>query len=395
MNPETSNFIKEHLTDDIHRLALQSARYPLVDMDFAIRQIAGKQKIKAKIPLFYQTENILFPQQLSLEQSSSESTAKYKSTLCEGKTFADITGGFGIDCYFISRKFSEAVYVERNEELCQLTTHNFRQLGADNIEVIHADGVDFLNKTPKVDCIFIDPARRGKGGNKVFRLSDCEPDLEQIYSLLCEKASQIVVKLSPMLDIQLALKSLPGTKEVHIISVENECKELVFVIHNQIFTKTKIRAINITKEGEYRLFEYFQQEENDCLPEFATQPGQYLYEPNTSILKAGAFKLISKRFEAQKLNKNTHLYTSDHLNTEFPGRIFEIIEVTGNSKAELKKLKTNYPKANINTRNYPLSVAEFRKKTGITEGGDIFIFACKNMKEENIMIIAKKINQEK
>ncbi len=392
MNPETNKFIEEHLNDDIHRLALQSARYPLVDMAFAIRQIAGKQKIKDKIPLFYQSENIRFPQQLSLEQSSSESTAKYKSTLCEGKTFADITGGFGIDCYFISRRFSEAVYVERNEELCQLAMHNFRQLRAENIKVIHADGVEYLQKMHKIDCIYLDPARRGKGGNKVFRLSDCEPDLEQIYSLLCEKASQIVVKLSPMLDIQLAIKSLPGTKEVHIISVENDCKELVFVIHNQNIENIKLIALNITKEGKYQLFDFFQKEENDCIPEFATRPEQYLYEPNTSILKAGAFKLISKRFEVRKLNKNTHLYTSDQLNTDFPGRIFEIIEVTGNSKADLKKLRTNYPKANINTRNYPLSVAEFRKKTGIAEGGDVFIFACKNIMEGNIIIIAKKNN---
>ena len=222
MNQDTRQFIADNLETDIHQLALQATRYPLVDMPLAIRQINGKQKIKLKIPLFFSTDDILYPIQLSLEQSSSQSTAYYKSTLCEGNTLVDLTGGFGIDCYFMAENFSQVTYVERDAELCELARHNFKALGRKNIDVIHADSEKHLAQMEKVDWIYIDPARRSESGKKVFFLSDCDPDVSALAPLLLEKADKVMIKLSPMLDITATVSELPTTAEIHIISVENE-----------------------------------------------------------------------------------------------------------------------------------------------------------------------------
>jgi len=394
MNQETNQFIKDNKEADVHQLALLSSRFPEVDMTLAIRQIHGKQKIKFKVPLFYSTDEILYPLQLSLEQSSSESTANYKSILCTGYSLVDLTGGFGVDCYFMARRFKQVTYVEHLEELCVLAKHNFKVLNRDYIQIIHSETEDYLNNLDHTDWIFIDPARRSTAGKKVVMLSDCEPDVSSLYPLLLKKATQVMIKLSPMMDVTEAIRELPNTNEVHIISVENECKEVLLILNQTVGNTIKVKTINIGKNNENQLFEYDLDNEPTAEVSLATKIDKYLYEPNAAIMKSGAFKLIGNRFTLNKLHKNTHLYTSNEFIEEFPGRIFEVTGQWGNSKKELKDLILRTPKANISTRNYPLSVEELRKKLKIKDGGDIYLFACTMNNDQKVILETIKVSRK-
>ena len=391
MSP-TQQFIADHSDDDVQKLALQAARYPEVDMAFALRQIAGRQKVKNKIPSFYQNPLLHYPAQLSLEQSSSEITARYKAELCSGHCFADLTGGFGIDMAFIAAKFEKAFYVERQTELCDIATHNFGILGLSHITVFNGDAVDFVQEMPGVDMIFLDPARRGHGGQKVFRLADCEPDVSALKNTLLTKAPKVMIKLSPMLDISQLQKDLTHISEIHILSVDNECKELLAIMERGFEGNTQIITQNFAKDSR-QTFSFGNEDESASMPLFASHTGKYLYEPNSSIMKAGAFRLVAAYFNLQKLHPHTHLYTSDEIITDFPGRVFEIVKVSGHSKQELKNINAETPKANIAVRNYPDSVEILRKKTGIKDGGDDYIFACKMLDEKYYIISTKKITQ--
>jgi 16S rRNA G966 N2-methylase RsmD len=394
MNQETKQFIMDNIDANVHQLALQSARFPLVDMALAIRQINGRQKIKAKVPLFYNNDEVLYPVQLSLEQSSSESTAKYKSSLCEGNILVDLTGGFGVDCCFMSEHFKQVTYVERQQELCELATHNFRVLNKPHIQVIHAETEKYLSTMEHADWIFIDPARRSSSGRKVVLLSDCEPDVSALSSLLLHKSTRVMIKLSPMMDITAALKELPTTAEIHIISVDNECKEVLLLLDQDTHTNQQIKTLNIGKNDKTEIFEFYQEEESSAQIAYATTAKKYLYEPNAAVMKSGAFKLIANRFNLLKLHNNTHLYTSDKLTLEFPGRIFEVCNQWGNSKKELKELADKTPKANISTRNYPLPVDELRKKLKIKDGGEVYLFACTLANEQKVIVECKKARIE-
>ena len=391
MNIETKQFIATHEKEDIFALKLKYKTESKVDINLSIRQITGKQKIKYKVPLFYQTEDILYPAQLSLEQSSSESTAKYKSNLCEGNRLIDLTGGFGVDCCFMSSRFKQVTYVEQQEELCDLAAHNFKALGKEHIKVVHSKTENYLAETEHVDWIFIDPARRSTEGKKVVLLSDCEPNVAILSALLLEKASHVMIKLSPMMDITAAIRELPATSEIHIISVENECKEVLLILDQTAGVNIKIKTINFGINKEDQVFEFNIQNESLANISFSSMLGKYLYEPNAAIMKSGAFKLIGERFKLHKLQRNTHLYTSDELSVEFPGRIFEVKKQWGNSKKELKELVVKIPKANITTRNYPVSVDELRKKLKIKDGGDIYLFACTLNNEQKSIIECNKI----
>jgi 16S rRNA G966 N2-methylase RsmD len=391
MNKETQQFISENIDADVHQLALKCSRLPLVDMPLAIRQINGKQKVKFKIPLFYNTDDILYPVQLSLEQSSSESTAKYKSSLCEGNSLVDLTGGFGIDCCFIAQRFKQVTYVERQADLCKLATHNFSVLNRKQIQVINSETEKYLLEMDHADWIFVDPARRSSSGKKVVLLSDCEPNVSGLSKLLLEKASQVMIKLSPMMDITAAVLQLPKTSEVHIISVDNECKEVLLILKQSTENRILIKTINISKNNDNQTFEYYMEDELNNQCSHTAYVGKYLYEPNASIMKSGAFNLIGIRFNLLKLHKNTHLYTSNELLLEFPGRIFEVEKKWGNSKNELKDLFEKAPKANICTRNYPITVDELRKKLKIKDGGYIYLFACTLNNEQKTIIETNKI----
>lgn len=388
MNKETAQFISDHIKDNLFDLRLLKKLPSGVDIELAIRQITGKQKIKSKVPLFYNTDGILYPVQLSLEQSSSETTARYKASLCEGDMLVDLTGGFGVDCSFMSERFQQAVYVERQEALCELAKQNFVVLNKPHIRVEHAETEDFLTEMNRADWIYLDPARRNEHGNKVVFLSDCEPDITLISEQLLAKAGQVMVKLSPMMDISAALKSLPFTREVHIISVDNECKEVLLIMDHSQQAAIKIRTINIGKQQQ--MFDFQMEEEENALATFSACIGKYLYEPNAAVMKSGSFKLVGVRFGLDKLHINTHLYTSDYLVENFPGRIFEVQKTWDTSKKGLKEEMHRVPKANISTRNYPLRAEELRSKLRIKDGGDVYLFACTVADNQKLIIECTK-----
>lgn len=250
ISSETRLFIREHSTDDVRTLALQSKKYPDVDMPVAITQIAGRQIAAEKIPSWKKIEDIRYPKHLSLEQCSSEITAYYKAGLLQGDSLTDLTGGFGVDCSFLAEKFKSVTYVERQEELCGIAAHNFHILGLNHINVKNEDGIAHLKAMSPVDCIFLDPARRNEHGGKAVAISDCEPDVAALEGLLLNKAKQVMVKLSPMLDLSLALRELQQTQEVHIISVNNECKELLLILGQTIPPEIKIHCVNLSTKGE-------------------------------------------------------------------------------------------------------------------------------------------------
>lgn len=391
MNTETQHFIFEHEKDDIFSLKLKYKNDSKVDIELAIRQITGKQKIKSKVPLFYNSESVIYPAQLSLEQSSSETTAQYKSSICNGDSLVDLTGGFGVDCYFMSEQFKQVTYVEHQKELCDLAIHNFTVLNRNHIQVIHSETEKFLEDMDHVDWIYIDPARRSTIGKKVVILSDCEPDVSTLYPLLLVKATRVMIKLSPMMDISAAIRDLPNTTEIYIISVENECKEVLLILNQTVGNKIKVKTINFGKNKENQLFEFNLDDELNAETSISSTLDKYLYEPNAAIMKSGAFKLIGNRFQIHKLNKNTHLYTSNELFPEFPGRIFEVTGQNGISKKELRDLILRIPKANISIRNFPLSVDEIRKKLTIRDGGEVYLFACTIGNEQKVIIETKKL----
>lgn len=386
--PEHKQYIAEHLNDDIRDLVLKLKSKPSgLDVPFVIRQIAGRQVIKAKLPLWYANEALLFPEHISLEQCSSEWTAGYKASLCGGESLVDLTGGFGVDCVAMSSRFKRTVYVERQEELCRLARHNFVELGAGHIVVEQGNAEQYLRKMPKVDCIYIDPARRDRQGKKTVLLSDCTPDVAELKDLLLEKASSVCIKLSPMLDISLALQSLPETREVHVVSVNNECKELLFLMKRENKEEdVRICTANLKEKHPEQRFSFYRKEEQECWADFARQVENYLYEPNVSLLKAGAYKILSRHFPIRKLHPDSHLYTSQSLVDEFPGRIFRVESVFPLQKKQCKEYLNGVKQANITVRNFPLSVDELRKKTGLKAGGETYLFATTLYGGEKVLV---------
>ena len=390
-NIQTEKFISENIHSDLKRLLLIKRSDAEIDYEFAFRQIAGLQRIRYKIPSFYNTKNILFPPQLNIEQSSSESTSLYKKLFCEGNTFIDITGGFGIDFYFISQHFETAIYVERNEELCKIVAHNYKELGATNISIINDDAVDFIGNMPTSDCVFVDPARRDKKGGKTVFLEECEPDITQLYKKILDKTNLLLIKLSPMLDITAAIKALTNVNSVHIVSVENECKEVLLLLKPNSFSTINYKAINILKNNIIEEFEFTKESENSVICTYSSVIQNYLYEPNSSILKAGAFKSVANTYSINKLNNNTHLYTSENIISNFPGRIFKVLKVWNFHKKDLVEMKKYILKANISTRNFPLKPEELKKKIGIADGGDTYLFGCTLQDESKVIIQCEKI----
>lgn len=389
LSQSTIEFIRAHSRDDVRLLALQAPRYPDVDMPAAIVQIAGRQAATNKIPSWQSIEELWYPRHLSMEQCSSEITAQYKSTLADGETLTDLTGGFGIDCAFMASRFRKVSYVERQEELCEIAKHNFPLLGLKHITVYNEDGVVHLQKMEPVDCIFIDPARRNEHGGKTIAISDCEPDVAELEELLLSKGKQIMIKLSPMLDLTLALKSMKHAREVHIISVNNECKELLLIIGNEPSRLIPIHCINLTSK-EKQTFTFTREEElaSECF--YTKELGKYLYEPNASILKAGAFRSIASRYKVKKLHPNSHLYTSDLWIENFPGRSFLITGQCSFNKKEIKETIGELKKANITVRNFPATVAEIRKRTKLSDGGEVYLFATTLSNEQKVFIKCSK-----
>lgn len=397
LSEETLRFIRKHRRDDVRTLALQARKYPDVDMPAAITQIAGWQAAREKVPAWAENDNILYPAHLSLEQCSSEPTARYKANIIARSpgsrhTFADLTGGFGIDCAFLAALFKEATYVERQEALCRIASHNFPALNLNHITVCHADSLCHLQAMPTADWIFIDPARRDGHGGKTVAIADCEPNVAALEELLLQKAHRVLVKLSPMLDLTLALNDLHHVQEAHIVSAGNECKELLLVLArdaNLAPDDVPIHCINLNASQDARPFTFTRRQERECACPYTPKLKAYLYEPNASLLKGGAFRSISYIYKVEKLHPNSHLYTSDTYLPDFPGRKFQITGSCGFNKKEVKEMLGPQKKANLTVRNFPASVAELRKRLKLAEGGDTYLFATTLADEKKALISSR------
>ena len=378
-------YIKLHRKDDVYKLALGKAPEG-VDLQYALQQIAAYQTIEKKIPSWAECDNLIFPPKLSLEQSSSELTALFKAALIEefmgGKGFShiDLTGGMGIDCYFIAQNASASHYIEQNSDLCRIAQHNFSILNP-NITVHNTTAEEFLNQSTEFRVqstderllIYLDPARRGNHGEKLVSISDCQPDVVALLPQMFELTDKVVVKLSPMLDISRAISELAHIEHIYVISVSNECKELLLFINRNYNAETKIWAVNLKSTGNgllstvdgQQFFSGTLSHEAALSLSYAREVGRYLYEPYAAHLKSGLYKTIAQQYGVEKLHQHSHLYTSAELNNEFPGRRFEVKEVVPFDKKSAKALFKSLSKANITTRNFPLTVSELRTQYAI------------------------------
>lgn len=396
LSPETLAFIDSHRGDDVRTLALQAKKYPAVDMAEAVVQIAGYQIAEKKVPLWAQTAGIRYPQHLSMEQCSSEVTARYKASLVRGDTLTDLTAGWGVDCSFLARNFRCADYVERQETLCRIAAHNFPLLGLPHVRIHCADAVEYLQSMEPVDCLFLDPARRDSHGGKTVAIAECEPDVCRLEPLLVEKGKTVMIKLSPMLDMASALRDLQYVRRIHVVSVNNECKELIILLRKApdeeeaAAGEVIISCEQVVNNSVHQHFQFTFSEEKSAGCPLAESVGNYLYEPGAALLKAGPYRLLATRYGVEKLHPNSHLYTSSGL-VDFPGRRFRVTAVSGFGKKDLKVLLEGVEKANLTVRNFPSSVAELRKKLKLKEGGDTYLFATTLASGEKVLIRGEKV----
>ena len=435
MNQATQDFIRQYQDDDVRQLAFLGSKYPEVDMPFALDQIRGRKMARVKLPRWASLEGIIYPPHISMEQCSSESTALYKAELAarllglpasssgtEMKAeneieFVDLTGGFGVDFSYIAARLGvKSMYVERQAHLCEAAKENFGRLGLKNAIVKNGDGIEVLHSFhPKkkdaasaddslgitydqprsllktnlgLKIIFIDPARRDDAGNKVVSLKDCTPDVTVLQEEMLSKADYVIIKLSPMLDRHRAISELSHVREVHIISVTNECKELLLVLSARNMGNLRIYCINDAQS--FVCDELDMESSSVKIAPFTLEEMQYLYEPNASLMKAGCFGVLSGRYDARMLSKNSHLFVSREPIAAFPGRSFRIIVVSSFNKKELKRHLSGITKANIATRNFPLSVAELRKRLKLKDGGETYIFATTLSDESHVLMITEK-----
>ena len=411
MNQATQDFIRQHQDEDVRQLAFLGSKNPEVDMPFALDQIRGRKMARAKLPLWANIDGIIYPPHISMEQCSSESTALYKAELAarllglpasssfsseyekeseEEIGFVDLTGGFGVDFSYIAARLGmKSMYVERQAHLCEAAKENFERLGLKNSIVKNGDGIEVLHSLKELKLIFIDPARRDDAGNKVVSLKDCTPDVTVLQEEMLSKADYVIIKLSPMLDWHRAISELSHVREVHIISVNNECKELLLVLSaRNMGENLRIYCIN---DAQSFVCEELDMEASQVkIAPSTLEEMQYLYEPNASLMKAGCFGVLSERYDARMLSKNSHLFVSREPIAVFPGRSFRIIAVSSFNKKELKRHLSGITKANIATRNFPLSVAELRKRLKLKDGGEIYIFATTLSDESHVLVITEK-----
>jgi len=369
-----TEFILQHRTEDVRKLALRKMPEGL-DAAFCLQQIEGWQLARKKIPEWAATDGLLFPPRLSMEQCSSQQTALYKrgvvERLLDGRceVMMDLTGGFGIDFSYMASLFRKAVYVEQQEQLCRIALHNFQLLGLQQAEVRNAQSQDVLAASAHTSLIYADPARRDDAGRKVVLLEDCQPDVVALQDELMAHADAVMLKLSPMLDIQQALRQLRCVREVHVVSVEGECKELLLVMHRQE-VPLRYWCVNITDRVQETMVEA-----TGVRPVICEREGAYLYEPNASVLKAGVQDALCNIYKVEKLHAFSHLFTSDRLIEDFPGRRFRIVGRSDFSKQGLRNLLAGVKQANLTVRNFPATVQELRKKLKLTDGGSVYLFA--------------------
>ncbi len=387
LNIEIQEFINKHLNSDITSILLKGTLFPNIETKEIIEQIEAKKKSEKKLPTWFNAQLIYYPNKINIEQTSSESTANYKSKLISGNSLIDLTGGFGVDSYYFSKSFKDVFLCEIDKSLSELVDHNFKKLNATSIQTLNCDGIKFL-KDNKInyDWIYVDPSRRHESKGKVFFLKDCLPNIPESMDLLFERSEHIMIKTSPLLDISIGINELKFVKEIHVVAVENEVKELLWVLEHNYDDEIKITTVNIKKSAN-EVFTFNLNHEAEVEVKFS-EPLTYLFEPNAAILKSGAFKSVSEQINVFKLNINTHLYTLDYL-IDFPGRRFKIDTILPYSKPLLKSKLPS--KANISIRNFTETVAELRKKFKIVEGGNVYLFFTTNIKNEKIVLICSKI----
>ena len=384
----TLEFLSSHRDADSLQLLLQKGRYPDVDMNMVAQQIEGRRQAIHKWPSFLACDEYLFPPKLNREQSSSEATARYKGSLISDKTVADLTGGMGVDCYFVARQAREVHYIELNPDLVELAQHNFSVLGKNNIQCHCGDSIQWLSNHPSVDVIIVDPARRNEHGKKVSAFEDCIPNILEHRELLRSHSRTLIVKASPMIDINHGINQLGEVEEVHVVAVGGECKEVLFVCRQGV-GEPQIHCVNIMSEGSGQVWKFTRTQEQEANPRFAQSLGKYLYEPDASLMKGGAYRIICQWFPVEKLSRNSHLYTSDSLYDNFPGRIFQIERTLSLSPKTIKK-ELPEGRCHIVCRNYPLSAPELQKNLRLKEGGEQFIIAT-SWGEKPIGLVCRQV----
>lgn len=400
----TAEFIATHRNYDVRMLAFKRADG--VDMPLALEQIAGYQKARRKLPQWSGVDGMLYPPSLSMEQCSSEQTALYKVSLlasrsgsfaggschpaaCSG-SFADLTGGFGVDFSYLAARFAKATYIERNPKLCAIARHNFAMLGLTHAEVVCGDSVECLRNLAPVDVIYLDPARRDANGGRTFAIADCTPDAVALLPLLLEKAETVMIKLSPMLDWHKAVADFRGhVAEVHIVAVDNECKELLLILRRDTTECPKVVCVNNGSVFSPTPYIYIIRC-NVPSVDFSQLHG-FLLVPNAAIMKAGCFAQVAEAFSVAQISDNSHLFVADAPVEGFPGNTYRINAVTSMNKKELKSALGGIKKANIAVRNFPLTVAELRKRLKINDGGNIFIFATTLCDGSHVLIVCSPL----
>ncbi|WP_405292703.1 class I SAM-dependent methyltransferase [Algibacter sp. Ld11] len=388
LNTEIQKYIDANLHADITSILLKGTNFPDVETSAIIEQIEAKKRSEKKLPTWFNAQNIYFPNKLNVEQTSSEITAQHKANLIQGQTVIDLTGGFGVDCLYFSKHFKSVTHCEINPQLSQIVNHNYTQLGIENIETPCADGIEFLKKsTSNFDWIYIDPSRRHDSKGKVFFLNDCLPNVPEHIDLLFKHSKNIMIKTSPLLDFSVGIGELKHVKTIHVIAVNNEVKELLWILESNYNEEINIETTNLKKDN-VESFSFTLNEEK-TLDSTYSKPLTYLYEPNSAILKSGAFDSVSNQLQVSKLHKHSHLYTSDAL-IDFPGRFFKIEDILPYNKKEIKKRGLN--KANITTRNFPETVQNIRKKFNIKDGGDLYLFFTTDLDNKKLVLITKRTN---
>lgn len=434
INQDTKDFIIRHANDDVRKVALSGKPAEGVDMQFALQQIAGRQTARTKLPSWYAAEDVIFPPHISMEQCSSEQTAEYKAEVLLGILsnpfavyhdakkchFIDFTGGFGVDFSYMAKPFGSATYIERQEHLCEIARHNLPLLGLDNAEVVCTDSVEAMRNVSclakgKPLVVFMDPARRDTNGQRTYAISDCTPDVTSCIDDLLRQTEVVMIKLSPMLDWHSAVRELnnaaqshDAVREIHIVSVGNECKELLLVLSDKYSSPLSLHCVNDAEKfvvhgiNEEEMAEetaadgVLQPDDDDDSDELQCSESvfeaQFLFVPNASVMKAGCFGLLESTFPVSQVSPNSHLFFADGMVKGFPGRAFRVRTVTTMNKKELRKALDGIAKANIATRNFPISPENLRRKLKLKDGGESYIFATTTADNDHVLFVCDKNN---
>ncbi|MEN8137415.1 MAG: class I SAM-dependent methyltransferase [Bacteroidota bacterium] len=388
-NSDVKKFINDNLNSDIARLILKGSPFKNITIQELVKQIEAKKKSKLKLPNWFNNDEIIYPEKLSIEQTSSEITAEFKASLFSGTNAIDLTGGFGVDTYYFSENFKNFTHCEYNTQLSEIVKHNFSVFNKKNVEFVSGDGIEYLKSTnTKYDLIYLDPARRSEIKGKVFLLADTQPNPVDNLELFFSKSDRILIKVSPLLDLKNTVNELKNVKNIYVVSLNNEVKELLFHLEKNYDSQITVQSVDLFSSKKTNIHKFSLDDPN--FKSNYSKPEKYLFEPSASIMKTGAFNQISNKFDLLKIAQHSHLYTSDTLIDDFPGRAFEIIATSKANKKEISSILKN-GKANISVRNYPLGVAEIRKKFKLKDGGDDYLFFTTDSKKHSLVIYCRKI----